>query len=445
MSLTRVVSERSRHLKGAFPLEDAVVHERASVERDPRLAFTTGSAAWSYAVSLAARWPPDAGWVENHDGLIRVRLDDILGVISLLALDAEGTVIDEIHVSGAGVPIEADLVSAPLGICHSIVLRNGPADGEGSHATIEWVDCVDVGASEDADRLAAPHGLVLHAVDDWPRYYGVAGGSIEDRVRSVRYARLDRVRPMPWLEQLQVHIYPNDDLSRALYISGLYEPLTMLVLQRLLRPGAHFIDVGANAGLYSMVASRWVGAQGHVYAFEPSEREHARLVDHVTLNDLQNVSARRQAIGNRDGAARLRVAPFPHAGHNTLGVEFAYPDVRTERFETVETITLDEFVRADQVPQVDAIKMDIEGSEHAALAGATDLLDRFRPALIVEVSRSALARCESMPEQVIDLLKARGYAVYRIDKTAQVVPIRPGDPPPDDNVVALPIDRPRVF
>jgi len=194
-----------------------------------------------------------------------------------------------------------------------------------------------------------------------------------------------------------------------------------------------------------MVASRWVGAHGHVHAFEPSGREYSRLVDHVTLNALHNVDARRQAIGDRNGVAQLRVAPFPNAGHNTLGASFAYPQVQTERIETVDMVTLDAFVRAQAITHVDAIKMDIEGSEHAALSGAVDVLGRFRPALIVEFSRAALERCGSTPERLRELLTASRYTLHGIDpEGVPASPILAGDPLPDGDLLALPVDRPLI-
>ena len=433
------VTERSRRLSEVFPLEDAAAHAGASLTRQPRLNFTTPAAAWAYAVSLPARWPADAGWVHSHEGVIRVRLEDVQGSVSLVALDSAGAVIDEIRVDGTGASVEADLVSAPLGICHTVVLRKAPPEGKPSHGTIDRVECIDVGRSRGGDRLTAPSDRRLRRVKDWPLYYSGQGRTLAERIRRVRYGRLDRPKPMPWLEQLEVVVYPNDDLSRALYISGLYEPLTMLVLRRMLRAGACFIDVGANVGLYSMVASRWVGPGGQVHAFEPSEREFSRLLAHLALNGSENVKAWRQAVGSHDRTADLRVASYPNAGHNTLGASFAYPGVETDRVETVETVTLDGFVRVQQITNVDAIKIDVEGSEHAALAGAAAVLDRFRPAVIVEISRSALARCDSNPEQVFDLLTASRYAVYRIDATARLVRLPAGETVPDGDVVALPV------
>jgi FkbM family methyltransferase len=246
---------------------------------------------------------------------------------------------------------------------------------------------------------------------------------------------------MSWLEHLKVHVLPNDDLSRALYISGLYEPSTLIVLQRVLSPGATFVDVGANAGLFSMVASRWVGSDGHVYALEPSERENARLLDHVTLNSLSNVTAVRQALGGLNGSAPMRVARFPHAGLNTLAASFAYADVPTERIETVPTSTLDRFAEERGLERIDVIKMDIEGSEFDALSGAAGVLDRFRPVLIVELSRGALSGRATTPEAIVRLLASARYVLYRIGRSAELIRLAPDAIAPEGNIVALPVER----
>jgi FkbM family methyltransferase len=428
----------------AFPLERAIPHGGVTITDTRPLSFATPHARWAYAVSLRSDWPPSARWIHDRDGAIRVHLRVIDGSASVLALDASERVIDEVVVDSSPAPVDVDLVSVPLGACHEVVIRNARSDDAPSRVEISSVECIDIGAAQPpGDELSPPPDLTLRPMEDWSRYYGV-GRSLSERVRGARYARLDRVMCMPWLEHLKVRVYPHDDLSRALYISGLYEPSTVLVLQRVLKPGATFIDVGANAGLSSMLASRWVEPGGRVYGLEPSEREYGRLLDHLALNRLSNVTALRQAVGIRNGSAPLRVAPFPHAGHNTLGASFAYPDVPTERMERVNTVTLDRFVQEHQVERIDAIKMDIEGSEYHALSKSSMVLDRLRPVLIVELSRGALAGCGTTPESVIELLGAARYTVYRIGLAAELVRLAPDEVAPEGNVVALPVERPVI-
>src|SRR3954467_14059609 len=106
MSLAPPITERSRRVHGAFPLEEAVAHDGAVVVRGPRLTFTTPAATWSSAVTLPARWPTGAGWIDTRDGVVRVRLSDIHGVVSVLALDDAAMVIDEVRVSDDDGPVD---------------------------------------------------------------------------------------------------------------------------------------------------------------------------------------------------------------------------------------------------------------------------------------------------------------------------------------------------
>jgi FkbM family methyltransferase len=426
-----------------FPLERAIPHHGATITGFRPLVFSTPPDRWAYAVSLKPSWPTTRHAIHDRDGSIRLRLRAVEGSVSALAL-AAGTVIDEVAVDSPG-PVDVDLVCVPLGICDQVVVRNTRDDGRPSVAELASARCVDLGPSEPAgDSLSAPPTLKLVPAEGWSRYYGDAGTHpLPERVRAARYGRLDRVKWMPWLADLKVCIYPNDELSRALYISGLYEPFTLLVLQRTLAPGATFIDLGANAGLFSMFASRQIGAGGHVFAFEPSAREYGRLLDHVRLNALSNVTPVPLAVGDKEGAAPLRVASFPNAGHNTMSPSFAYPDVRTEEVEWVTVETLDHFVRSRRVARVDVIKMDIEGSEYAALSGGTEVLARFRPVLILELEPRVLEGRRATVEDVLALLAAARYVIHRIGPEAELIRLAPGEVPPEGNVVALPYEHVR--
>lgn len=437
--------KRSRVRRVDAPLQlDAAVSHDGATRSGPALSFTTPAARWAYAVSVPVVWPPAAHWVHERDGLLRIQMGMVEGRLSILAVDSAGTtVIDETVVDSCAVPFDVDLVSAPLGACATVTFRNARSDGQPSRAHASGAEAIDLGPAPLGDDLDAPAGLALRPVDDWARYYG-SPVSLEDRRRRARYNRLDHVKRMPWLSGLTVNVYPNDDLSRALYISGLYEPAALLLLQRVLGPGATFIDAGANVGLFSLLASRWVGETGRVLACEPSRREHARLVEHMALNRTTNITPLRYAIGSREGTAQLRVAAFPNAGHNTLGASFAYDTVLTEAVETVEVVSLDRLVRMHQLTRVDAIKMDIEGSEYAALVGARLLLDEFRPVVILESSRAALANCGTTPELVMALLGGARYAVHRIAPNGELLTRPLGDVALDENIVAVPVEGQQI-
>jgi FkbM family methyltransferase len=426
-----------------FRLEHAVLND-GEMQRGPSgLEVTTPAAPWSYAVSLAAEWVTQAPQHPSPDGIVRLRFASVKGEISVLALATADTVLDEVRVGPTDAPVEIELIVIPRDACQSIVIRNGQSDGEPSRAVLESIECADLdaGPSTSGDEVAAPDPLTWSPVNDWPDYYRGRCRSRAERIRSVRYSQFTGVKRMPWLDGLTVHIWPNDDLSRVLYVSGTYEPNTMLVMRRWLMSGATFIDVGANVGMFSMVASQLVGWAGRVYAFEPSERERQRLVANLAMNALENVTIVPRAVADRETSLQLRIGKFPHAGQNTTAGSFAYPDVAVERIQTVETISLDAFAQSRGLQRIDAIKFDIEGGECAALAGATNVLARFRPRLILELSPDAVQSHGVSPQGVTARVQAAGYRIYRVGAEAQIVPFDAGGHNDEGNVIAVPSEQ----
>ena len=64
---------------------------------------------------------------------------------------------------------------------------------------------------------------------------------------------------MPWHRELKVRLNLGNELSRALFVDGCYDANEFAFLDSILRPGMHFMDIGAHEGLYTLFASRCVG------------------------------------------------------------------------------------------------------------------------------------------------------------------------------------------
>jgi FkbM family methyltransferase len=422
-----------------FRFEQAVLH-RGEMRRGPAgLEITTPDEQWSYAVSIPAEWVTDTPQHPAPDGIIRLRFASVDGEVSVLALAAAETVLDQALLGPSDVPAEVELICIPLEACQSVVIRNARLGGEPSRAVLDSIECVHVDPSTDEGDVEADSAW--SPVNDWPDYYRGRHRSLAERIRGLRYAQFSSVKHMSWLDGLTVHIWPNDDLSRVLYVSGAYEPNTMIVMRRWLAPGGIFLDVGANVGMFSMVAARLVGKDGRVYAFEPSDRERQRLVANLTLNALQNVTVLPEAVADRQTSVQLRVGKFPNAGQNTTAATFAYPEVAIERIETVDAITLDDFVSTNGLRRIDVIKLDIEGGEYAALAGAACVLAQFRPRLILELSPEACGSHGVSTAALAARVQAAGYRLYRVGSEAQLVPFDAGEDNDESNVIAVPIEQ----
>jgi FkbM family methyltransferase len=243
---------------------------------------------------------------------------------------------------------------------------------------------------------------------------------------------------MDWHRGLTIQIHLGNDLSRPLLVGGCFEPNEFAFLNSVLQEGMVFVDAGANEGLYSLFASRCVGASGRVFSFEPSQREFDRLGCNIQLNGLENVHAVQAALTEKSGSVELNVARATHGGQNTLG-EFAY-QVSLLRRETVSAQTLDGFAAEFGLTRLDFLKMDVEGAELRVLEGSREVLRRLRPTILFEVSDAALrGQGDSLPD-VLEFLRLQDYRLYAFSE-------RTGAPLPftseiqSENMIAVPAEK----
>lgn len=175
-------------------------------------------------------------------------------------------------------------------------------------------------------------------------------------------------------------MYPlNSAIGKTMYAGG-FENAELAFVRHSLQPGAVVIDVGANGGIYAVTAARQIGPTGHVYAFEPATAEVAILRKNVEINNLTNVTVIESAVSHETGTAQFAIAD--DGALNSLA-QTGHPDQHVTKWETVKTITLDDFVRETSIPRVDFLKIDVEGAEKLVLDGAKELLASVTPLTIL--------------------------------------------------------------
>jgi FkbM family methyltransferase len=175
--------------------------------------------------------------------------------------------------------------------------------------------------------------------------------------------------------ELDLATYPDCCMA-----CGLFELDTFRTLRRIVRPGDHVVDCGANVGYFTLQAARLVGPAGRVDAFEPDPLNRARLEANLAANAASGrVAVHAVAVSDEDGWATLYHPTETARNHGEASL-FAPGDQPADTF-SVPTARLDALL--DRSP--DVIKMDIEGAELAALRGATGLLKGQRaPQWVIE-------------------------------------------------------------
>lgn len=180
------------------------------------------------------------------------------------------------------------------------------------------------------------------------------------------------------------------------YWVGTYEVARVRAFAGAVNHGAVVYDVGANVGIYSLVASSRVGVSGRVYAFEPLDRNLRYLRRHIMLNNLQNCTVVEKAVCNEEGTRRFSVAAWePSMSRLSPDGEILVPST-----------TLDNCVYGEErLRPPDIIKIDVEGAEFEVLEGATRALTEFHPTVFLEIHGTQLhADCR-------DFLLAKGYSI----------------------------------
>ena len=163
-----------------------------------------------------------------------------------------------------------------------------------------------------------------------------------------------------------------------------YERRCIQLWRAVVVPDAVVIDVGANVGLYTLVAA---SAGASVVAFEPNPPTRRRLERNLALNAAGGrVSVDARALSDVEGVGTL--FDDPHADTNAYNFGLAsFSDANVGgagKAKAVQSTTLDRVVLERGIQKIDWIKMDIQGAELLALRGARTALERFRPKVLME-------------------------------------------------------------
>lgn len=186
------------------------------------------------------------------------------------------------------------------------------------------------------------------------------------------------------------------------------------VFLRLIRPGDVIFDVGANVGFYTLLFSRLAGGTGEVHAFEPVPATFQRLAAAAaTLDRSSNIRLRQAAVTSRPCAVTL-FQPGEDHGQASLARHSAgsWASGTAVTAHDAEGLTLDGYVREQDLRALSFIKCDVEGAELPALQGAAETLARFRPVLHLEVAAAWQKAFGYAPVDLVRFLEGFGYRLW---------------------------------
>lgn len=191
----------------------------------------------------------------------------------------------------------------------------------------------------------------------------------------------------------------------------IYEPHETAVIGKLLRPGDTFVDIGANIGWFSILASTLIGPSGRILAFEPRPDTFERLASSLSMIPLGDV-AKALNVGLSDSEISMNLTWAPNSP-NPGGSHLIRGDIAEgQAGACVNLKTLDSF----DLASCDFIKIDIEGAELKAMQGARDTLHRLRPVILSELHSSQLKLVsDCLLSEYVSYMSNIGFACFRID------------------------------
>ncbi len=178
----------------------------------------------------------------------------------------------------------------------------------------------------------------------------------------------DRSEPYP-TDGGVIYLNVAESHMMAMRALGLYELEKRRFLKSILRPGAVFVDAGANKGDFSLLAAAATEDKGRVIAVEPEPRNLSDLRRTLALNRYSNVEIVEAALSDKDSSATLYLGD--KSGFHTL--KPGQPERRAGELR-VRTRRLDSVAVELGVERIDALKIDVEGGEVELLRGARSAL-----------------------------------------------------------------------
>ncbi len=208
------------------------------------------------------------------------------------------------------------------------------------------------------------------------------------------------------------------DFNRKYKISKrkVWEPVTTSVFKEFIKSSRGFVDVGANFGYFSVLASKLSNAQ--VFAFEPDSDNFKLLQRNIEMNKCQKIEAFQLAVSNKKDKVYLYKHP------NTMKHSLVPYWKRAGKLkQQVSGVTLDSFLSDHEI---DLIKIDVEGSETRVMQGMSSIIAQYKPRLIFEFCPKFLKHAGGT-SYIREIAQEYQFIYAILDRKSQIREIKPDE------------------
>lgn len=189
-------------------------------------------------------------------------------------------------------------------------------------------------------------------------------------------------------------------------LTGGWEKVSMDLWIKLCSFSEVIMDVGANTGIYSLVA-KTENPSAQVHAFEPVKRVFEKLCMNNSLNGF-DIHCTEAAASDTDGEAVIYDDLSEHIYSVAVNTNIA--GLKNAAKVQIKTVKLSTYIREHKLKKLDLLKIDVETHEPEVLQGLKPFLEQYRPSLLIEILN------EDVAAKVMDILGELGYMYFDIDE-----------------------------
>ena len=168
----------------------------------------------------------------------------------------------------------------------------------------------------------------------------------------------------------------------------------------------NIIDIGANFGYHTLLFAREV--EGNVYAFEPQQQNYTLLSNNLKHNDISNIIIYPLACGDVECDVKM---PIFIQDNSMVNMGDITPNCTGSTYSVTKSVPLDTMT----FPQIDLIKIDVQGWEKKVLLGSVHLLQKYKPILIIEFEHFQLTKTNTTCEDLFAYIRANNYYIFYLE------------------------------
>jgi FkbM family methyltransferase len=206
------------------------------------------------------------------------------------------------------------------------------------------------------------------------------------------------------------------DIATELLFKHVHEPITTNIFKKLIKTGDCVVDIGANVGYFTLLASKLVGWRGKVFSFEPEAGNMKLLKENIGLNKFDNIEPFQIAVSDKPGRTKFYTSSKESAKHSLIHIN------EHDGSCIVEIEKLDDII--DKSIKINFLKTDTEGNELAVLQGAEKTILRSPDIkVLLEVYEYVLNACGIKVETLWDYLvgELKFKYIYMVDDYAKKI------------------------